>query len=178
VRHFLFEGPALTAVEIAAMLADWAALAPRGRSVHPPRRRGAPAGSAPLLGCAALLPVGAAACSALRLAGEVERLAVLAKPHWACGFAREALAALVAADFAPDGEAPVPAHPFGCSGWRRSGVLRPRPIVHFLRLLEAEVPQGGAVHPPDVVPRPGVCLLAHDLRQAPIPAQGADQGAA
>ncbi len=140
VRRFLFDGAAPATAEVAAMLADWAALAPRGLGGWTLRPRGAPAGSAaPFLGCAALLPVGAAtARSAPRLAGEVEPLVALAEPHWGGGFAREALSALaayafealrlprlvaadapnarsagvlLAAGFTPDGDATGPAHP-------------------------------------------------------------------
>lgn len=138
VRRFLFDDAAPTAAEVAAMLAGWTALAPRGMGGWTLRAKGAPAGSPPL-GCAALLPVGAAARSAPRLAGQVEPLLALAEPHWGGGLAREALSAsighafgtlrlpglvavadapnarsirmLLAAGFVPDGEAPGPVHP-------------------------------------------------------------------
>ncbi len=138
VRRFLFDGAAPGAGEVAAMLAGWAALAPRGLGGWTLRTGGAPAGSPPL-GCAALLPVGTAARFAPRLAGEVEPLLALAEPHWGGGLAQEALSALIAyafgtlrlpglvavadvpnarsvrmllaAGFAPDGEAQGPAHP-------------------------------------------------------------------
>jgi RimJ/RimL family protein N-acetyltransferase len=137
VRRFLFDGAAPTGAEVAATLACWAALARSGLGGWTLRPLGAPAGSP--LGCAALRPVGAAARFAPRLAGQVEPVLALAEPHWGRGLAREALSALVshafgtlrlpglvavadapnarsirmllAAGFAPDGEAPGPAHP-------------------------------------------------------------------
>jgi GNAT superfamily N-acetyltransferase len=142
VRRFLFDGAAPGAAEVARMLADWAALAPRGLGGWTLRPRGAVPAAEPLppmLGWAALLPVGAVARCAPHLAGKVEPLLALAEPHRGGGLAREALSALVAhafetlrlpglvavADepnarsvrmllatgFAPDGEAPGPAHP-------------------------------------------------------------------
>lgn len=138
VRRFLFDGTVPTAAEVTAMLAGWAALAPLGMGGWTLRAKGAPAGSPPL-GCAALLPVGATARLAPRLAGGVEPLLALAEPHWGGGLAREALSALIAhafgtlrlpglvavadepnarsirmllaAGFVPDGEAQGPAHP-------------------------------------------------------------------
>ncbi len=44
VRRFLFDGAAPTAAEIAAMLAGWAALVPRGLGGWTLRPSGAPAG--------------------------------------------------------------------------------------------------------------------------------------
>ena len=80
VRRFLFDG----AAAVDAMLADWAALAPRGLGGWTLRPKGAPPGSPPTpLGCAALLPVGAAVRFAPCLAEEVEPLLALAEPHGA-----------------------------------------------------------------------------------------------
>lgn len=137
VKRFLFDGVAPAGTDVTAMLANWAALAPRGLGGWTIRHRGAPTASRPL-GWAALLPVGALARSAPRLAGEVEPMLALAEEHWGRGSGRDALSALTAhafgtlrlprlvaaadapnersvralldAGFAPDGEAPGPAH--------------------------------------------------------------------
>jgi [ribosomal protein S5]-alanine N-acetyltransferase len=138
VRRFLFDDAAPTAGDVVTMLAEWAALAPRGLGGWTLRPAGGAAGSPPL-GCAALLPVGAVARYAPRLAGEVEPVLALAAPHRGRGVAGEALLALIGhafgslalprlvavagrsnarsvrmllrAGFTPDGEAPGAAHP-------------------------------------------------------------------
>lgn len=100
VRRYLCDDRVLTRAEVAAMLADAQALAPRGLGLWLLRRRGtegaAERANAALLGCAGLLPVSTAAEYEPRLAGMVEPLVALWPAVWGNGYAHEALTALQA----------------------------------------------------------------------------------
>jgi RimJ/RimL family protein N-acetyltransferase len=92
VRRYLFDDVALSRDQAADTLAGARALAPRGLGLWVVRAAAAPATVA---GCAALLPVGAAAAFDPTLAGLVEPLVALHPACWGRGYATEALGALV-----------------------------------------------------------------------------------
>jgi RimJ/RimL family protein N-acetyltransferase len=90
VRRYLCDGQVFPREQVAGMLADAAALAPRGLGWWSIER----AGSA--IGLLALQPVSAAALPHVpHLAGEVEPTVALAPAHWHRGYAVEALGAAV-----------------------------------------------------------------------------------
>jgi len=101
VRRFLWDDVAIPRERAAETVADAIALGPRGLGLWTLRSRGATAGG--LIGCAGLLPVGAAATFDPCLAGAVEPMVALAPPVWRQGHATEALEALVGYAFGPLG---------------------------------------------------------------------------
>jgi RimJ/RimL family protein N-acetyltransferase/ketosteroid isomerase-like protein len=93
VRRYLWDDRAIARDEAVATLDDCLALAPQGLGLWLVAPRDRPAQP---IGCAGLLPVGAAAEHEPRLAGMTEALVALAPDAWGRGHATEALVALQA----------------------------------------------------------------------------------
>jgi ribosomal-protein-alanine N-acetyltransferase len=91
VRRFLWDDAVIPRERAVATVAQARALAPRGLGLWVMARR---TGAAPV-GCAGLLPVGAAATSVPALAEAVEPVVALAPACWGEGLAIEALTAVV-----------------------------------------------------------------------------------
>lgn len=102
VRRYLFDDAAITRAQAAETLAGTWAVRDRGLGLWAVRDAPADAASpadGAIVGCAGLLPVGAAADHEPRLAGLVEPLVALHPSAWGRGLATEALGALVAHAF-------------------------------------------------------------------------------
>jgi RimJ/RimL family protein N-acetyltransferase len=98
VRRFLWDDVRISRDEAAAMLAECQEHQPHGLGLWTLRSR--EGGDGEIVGCAALLPAGAAAGYAPHMTGGIEPLVALRPAVWGRGYATEALETVVAYAFA------------------------------------------------------------------------------